>query len=90
MKNRDADPAKKTDGSDRPKLKRSNEDRRSGRDRRDALDIGYFVVGGEERRRKSRERRQLPERREGWIRVTQWSSLYVGDDAPKMTPRKKK
>ena len=90
MKDRDGDPAKKADGSGKPKFKRTNVDRRSGCDRRESHDIGYFVVGGVERRKKPKDRRELPERRDGWVRVTQWSSLYVGDEMPRPPSARKK
>jgi hypothetical protein len=49
-------------------------DRRSGDDRREAYDLDYFRDGGDERREKN-ERRQPRERREGCIRVSEWSSI---------------
>ena len=49
-------------------------DRRSGDDRREAYDLDYFRDGGTERREQN-ERRQPLERREGCIRVSQWSSI---------------
>jgi hypothetical protein len=55
-------------------------DRRSGEDRRDAYDLDYFREGGVERR-KQNERRKPLERREGCIRVSDWSSICpVGDE----------
>ncbi len=49
-------------------------DRRSGEDRREAYDLDYFRNGGAERRVQP-ERRQPLERREGCIRVSEWSSV---------------
>ena len=49
-------------------------DRRSGDDRREAYDLDYFQSGKEERR-KGQERRQAAERREGCVRVSQWTSV---------------
>ena len=49
-------------------------DRRSGDDRREAYDLDYFREGGKERREKN-ERRQPLERRDGCIRVSEWSSI---------------
>ena len=54
-------------------------DRRSGEDRRDAYDLDYFRNGGAERRAQP-ERRQPLERREGCIRVSEWSSVCPDED----------
>ena len=53
-------------------------DRRSGDDRREAYDLDYFREGGAERRAQN-ERRQPLERREGCIRVSEWSSICPVD-----------
>ena len=58
-------------------VKRSSIDRRSGDDKRKAYNLDYFFKGGEERRR-MRERRIIGERRRNWVRVSRWSSVYVG------------
>lgn len=52
-------------------------DRRSDRDRRQSYSLDYFLNGGKERR-KYGERRVSHERRVGWVRVSKWSSVYVG------------
>ncbi|MGE5839086.1 MAG: hypothetical protein ACM34H_04075 [Deltaproteobacteria bacterium] len=49
-------------------------DRRSGEDRRKTYRLGYFINGGIERR-SGKERRLLGERRLGWVRATDWSSV---------------
>jgi len=49
-------------------------DRRSGEDRREAYDLDYFRDGGAERREQN-ERRQPLERRDGCVRVSEWSSI---------------
>jgi len=49
-------------------------DRRSGDDRREGYELGYFAQGGIERR-KGMERRQHNERRDQYIRTSQWSSI---------------
>jgi len=49
-------------------------DRRSGDDRREAHELGYFVQGGIERR-KGLERRQRDERRDQYVQISQWSSV---------------
>jgi len=53
-------------------------DRRSGEDRREAYDSDYFANGGIERRM-GKDRRQQGERRDGCIRVSQWSSVCPND-----------
>jgi hypothetical protein len=47
-------------------------DRRSGDDRREGYELGYFAQGGIERRR-GMERRQKEERRDQYIQTSQWS-----------------
>jgi len=54
-------------------------DRRSGNDRRKSYSLDYFSKGGTERRGSKEDRRINPERRDRWIRVTDWSSVFVGD-----------
>jgi len=53
-------------------------DRRSGEDRRQAYELDYFPGGGIERR-SGKERRWPDERRDGWIRVSTWSSVCADD-----------
>ncbi len=53
-------------------------DRRSAEGRRQLYDLNYFLSGGVERRN-NKERRQLVERRSNFIKVSEWSSAYVGD-----------
>jgi len=54
-------------------------DRRSGEDRRQAYDLDYFPRGGTERR-SGKERRLREERRDGWVRVSKWSSVCFDPD----------
>lgn len=58
--------------------KRSFVDRRSGEDKRKAYSLDYFVAGGAERRGGS-ERRRGNERRFGWLKVSQWYSVFIED-----------
>jgi hypothetical protein len=51
-------------------------DQRSGQDRRQVHLLSYFSNGGKENR-SDRERRSSEERRNGCIRVTQWSSVCI-------------
>ena len=55
-------------------------DRRSGTDRRRLYDLDYFTEGGVERRR-FKKRRSLLERRDGWLRVSEWRSVFVTEKA---------
>ncbi len=57
--------------------KRSGQDRRTGLDRRVAYDLDYFENGGDENRKNKEDRRIFGERREGWVRVTEWSSVCI-------------
>ena len=59
-------------------MNRSGFDRRLDEDRRDVYDLNYFEAGGDERRRLE-ERRRSGEKRNGWQRVSQWSSVPVGE-----------
>jgi len=59
------------------KEQRSGIDRRCGKDRRKAHDVDCFLNGGLERR-SWKEQRAQGERREGWVRISEWSSMFVG------------
>jgi len=56
-------------------------DRRCGDDRREAYELGYFAQGGIERRR-GVESRTKDERRDKYVRTSQWSSV-----CPKTNPK---
>jgi hypothetical protein len=56
-------------------------DRRSGEDRREAYELGYFAQGGIERR-SGVESRQTGERRAQYINVSQWSSVCLKTKSP--------
>ena len=56
-------------------------DRRSGEDRREAYELGYFAHGGIERRR-GVESRTKDERRDQCIKVSDWSSVCPPEKAP--------
>ena len=58
--------------------RRISVDRRSGRDRRNDYSINYFLKGGIERR-SWKERRSPSERRFGWMRGSDWASVFVED-----------
>jgi hypothetical protein len=55
-------------------------DRRSGEDRRQVYDSGYWESGGIERR-SAKDPRQQKERRDGWVNVSKWSSVCQEDNA---------
>jgi len=52
-------------------------DRRSLYDRRQVHSLDYFLMGGFERRKIRDRRKNKIERREGWIRITDWTSVFV-------------
>ena len=49
-------------------------DRRSGDDRREGYESGYFAKGGL-RKRNGMERRKKDERRDQYFRIDKWSSI---------------
>lgn len=53
-------------------------ERRSGKERRRTFSLRRWRYSGPERRRRG-ERRNPVERREGWIRITRWSSAPLSD-----------
>ena len=57
---------------------RSKIERRSGKDRRRKLCIDRFFYKGPERRCAD-DRRTQTERRDGWVRSSKWSSVYLAD-----------
>ena len=57
-------------------IEREAIDRRSAADRRIAYDLDYFQNGGIERR-KVKDRRSQAERRDGWIRISRWTSVNI-------------
>lgn len=57
-------------------LKRSAQDRRSGKDRRHLAKLKQLIDTGNPPR-SPRDRRTIPERRSGWVRLTRWSSVYL-------------
>ncbi len=59
--------------------KRSYIDRRSDLERRKTYSLDHFQSGGEERRSHGPDRRQqIEEQRKDWVRVSKWSSAYIG------------
>ena len=61
---------------DNPYNKRSGKDRRSGNDRRIDFTRSFFCRPFDQR--KGVERRETDELRRGWVRVSKFSSAYLG------------
>jgi hypothetical protein len=59
-------------------IKRATSERRSGKDRRKRFTFDYFFYRKPERR-KLTDRRLREERRNGWVRVSKWSSVFLRD-----------
>ena len=59
-------------------LKRSFSDRRSGKARRKVFSLHRFFYKGSQRRR-LQDRRSPEERRDGWVRISRWSSVEMQD-----------
>ena len=53
-------------------------DRRSGKDRRRNISLHRFFYKGPEKR-VMQGRRSQEERRNGWVRIDKWSSVYLPD-----------
>jgi len=49
----------------------------TGKDRRKIYNILRFFYNGPERRKALRDRRLQEERRDGWIRISKWSSVNL-------------
>jgi len=52
-------------------------DRRALYDRRQVHSVDYFLIGGIERRKILSRRKNKIERRENWIRISEWTSIFV-------------
>jgi hypothetical protein len=59
-------------------IKRAFIERRSGRDRRIKFCLGRFFYKGSEKRCSTDRRLQI-ERRDGWVRISKWSSVSLPD-----------
>ena len=59
-------------------IERASIDRRSGIDRRKIFSFSRFFYRDEDRRG-LKERRLQAERRDGWVRVRKWSSVFLWD-----------
>jgi hypothetical protein len=54
-------------------------ERRTGNDRRRVFSLHRFFYKGSERRKAIHDRRAKEERRDGWIRISKWSSTKLHD-----------
>jgi hypothetical protein len=62
-----------------PEVFRRIPERRTGKSRRKIFNLHRFFYKGPERRKALRDRRLQEERREGWIRISKWSSVNLQD-----------
>ena len=62
-----------------PQVLRIIPERRTGKDRRRIFSLHLFFYKGPERRKAMQDRRSQRERRDGWIRVSKWSSAKLHD-----------
>ena len=61
-----------------PETHRAASERRSGQDRRKIFSLHRFFYKGPERRI-LQDRRSIEERRDGWVRISKWSSVNLQD-----------
>ena len=54
-------------------------ERRSGKDRRGIFSLHRFFYRRSERRTALHDRRLREERRDGWVRISKWSSVDLHD-----------
>jgi len=59
-------------------IERSVSERRCGIERRKRLSPKKLLYKGPEKRLR-KDRRSLAERRDGWVRASKWSSVYLSD-----------
>ena len=62
-----------------PETHRAPSERRSGQDRRKIFSLHRFFYKGPERRKALHDRRSQDERRDGWVRISKWSSAKLHD-----------
>ncbi|UCE56766.1 MAG: hypothetical protein JSV31_15360 [Desulfobacterales bacterium] len=60
-------------------IKRAFSERRTGKDRRRIFNLHRFFYKGHERREVLQDRRSQEERRDGWVRISKWSSMKLHD-----------
>jgi hypothetical protein len=62
-----------------PEAFRRFPERRSGKSRRKIFNLQRLFYKGPERRKALKDRRSQEERRDGWIRISKWSSVNLDD-----------
>ena len=62
-----------------PQALRIIPERRDGKDRRRIFSLHRFFYKGPERRKALQDRRSYEERRDGWVRISKWSSVNLHD-----------
>jgi hypothetical protein len=62
-----------------PQVIRIIPERRNGKDRRRIFSLHRFFYNGPERRKALHDRRLEEERRDGWVRISKWSSTKLDD-----------
>lgn len=62
-----------------PEVCRRFPERRTGKDRRKIFNLHRFFYNGPERRKTLHDRRAREERRDGWVRISRWSSVKLND-----------
>ena len=60
-----------------PQVLRIISERRTGKDRRRIFSLHRFFYKGLERRNALYDRRSQKERRDGWVRISKWSSVEI-------------
>ncbi len=62
-----------------PQVLRIKPERRSGKERRRIFNLHRFFHKRPERRKALHDRRLLEERRDGWVKISRWSSTKLHD-----------
>ncbi len=62
-----------------PQIFRIIPERRTGKDRRRVFGLYRFFYKGPEKRKTLQDRRLQEERRDGWVRISKWSSVKLHD-----------
>lgn len=62
-----------------PQVLRIIPERRTGKDRRRIFSLHRFFHKGPESRKALHDRRLQKERRDGWVRISRWSSTKLHD-----------
>ena len=62
-----------------PEVFRRFPERRTGKDRRKIFGLHRLFYKGPEKRKALEDRRSQKERRDGWVRISKWSSVNLRD-----------